>query len=148
MKNLDERINGLIQLMEVPVWLIQANKHINCTCVDPVSKHGDPFCENCLGLGHKITIREARAHIQPLFSTDSADNKLFLMRGYDIYLRNEFPVFPGDIIVFKDKIINVTYVMDWYSNTMDCVYYEANGVDYKRNPEAFMKNFKALIGGV
>ena len=56
----------LIQLMEVPVWLIQTNKHINCTCMDPVSKHGDPFCENCLGLGHKITIREARAHLQPL----------------------------------------------------------------------------------
>ena len=146
MKNLDERINGLIQLMEVPVWLVQPYRNIDCTCKDPTAKEGDPLCPNCLGFGQKISIREARAHIQPLFSTDNADNKLFLMRGYDIYIRNEFPVFPGDIIVFKDKIINVTYVMDWYSNTMDCVYYEANGVDYKRNPEAFMNNFKALIG--
>ena len=43
------------------------------------------------------------------------------MQGYDIYLRNEFPVFAGDIIVFKDKIINIGYVLEWYSNTMDCV---------------------------
>jgi len=127
MKNLDERINGLIQLMEVPVWLIQPNETIDCTC--------------------KETIREVRAHIQPLFSTDSADDKLFLMRGYDIYLRNEFPIFAGDIIVFGFKIIKITYVMDWYSNTPDCVYYNANGVDYKRNPQAFMNNFKNIVGG-
>lgn len=147
MKNLDERVNGLIQLMEVPVWLIQPNETIDCTCKDPTSKHGDPICPNCLGFGQKITIREVRAHIQPLFSTDSADDKLFLMRGYDIYLRNEFPVFAGDIIVFGNKIIKITYVMDWYSNTPDCVYYNANGVDYKRNPQAFMNNFKNIVGG-
>ena len=90
MKNLDERVNGLIQLMEVPVWLIQPNETIDCTCKDPTSKHGDPACPNCLGFGQKITIREVRAHIQPLFSTDSADDKLFLMRGYDIYCEMNF----------------------------------------------------------
>ena len=148
MYNLDDRISGLIKLMEVDMWLVQPDSKKKCTCIEYVSEHGDPCCPNCLGFGNRIIVREIRAHMQPKSITDHYADSGKNILGYNIYLRNEFPVFAGDIIVFKDKILKLTYVKDWFSNTNDVIYYEAEAVELKRHPEIFLKNFYSIIGDI
>ena len=58
MKNFDEHIIKLIDMLEYDMWAVIKDKHIDCVCKNFETDQGKAGCPYCFGTGRKVKIKK------------------------------------------------------------------------------------------
>lgn len=144
MRNFDEHILTIIDLLEYDMWLISPDKHIDCVCKNFETKQAFKFCPRCLGTGHKIKIKKIKGVRQPggelsLGMGVTTENGIY-------FFKHDYGIKDDDLIVWHNEIEQVTKTERFCSDAQKPVYFRCETRLKKDNNEAFLFNFYKAIG--
>ena len=60
MKNFDEHIIKLIDMLEYDMWAVIKDEHIDCVCRNFETDQGKAGCPYCFGTGRKVKIKKIK----------------------------------------------------------------------------------------
>lgn len=144
MRNFDEHIRAIIELLEYDMWLITPDKHIDCVCKSFETKQADKACRKCLGTGYKIKMKKIKGVRQPK-NIGIADMKVSAEIG-EYFFKNDYHIKEDDILVWRNEVEIVTRVDRFCSDAEKPVYYRCNTRPKKNDVEIFLRNLYKIIG--
>lgn len=148
MQNFDKNLRQVIKEFAYDMYVVQQYNDVQCTCIDPVSKQGDPNCQKCLGRGFKIVIKKIKG-VKQLTNSVS-----FRTRGTSekvntpvFYFDADYPVKAGNLIIDRDEVYVLQAPDVKYSDNRNVVYYISAGVPVKAHAKTILQNFNKIVGG-
>ena len=148
MKAFNNGIKKVIHKFEYPFYIVQQDFNIDCVCKDYTTKQGNPTCKKCLGLGHKIKIKQIRGASQDRRGTFKNTGLMENSLSTVYYIDSKYTVFEDNIIVDDNEVFVIYRLERKKSSNKEEIYRKILAHYLKGNPKLFLKNFKELIKGV
>lgn len=146
-KRFNEMIESVIKELQGPIYIVNVDPQLKCTCIQPGT--GEPLkdCPKCLGTGHHIKIRDAKAVCQEssVATTIRDTTKVVIARNY--YMLAKYQIARDDLIVDKDAVYTINEVKHYKSKYNKLIYNQCLAILKKYDADDFMRNFYKIIKG-
>ena len=144
MKNFDEHIIKLIDMLEYDMWAVIKDEHIDCVCRNFETDQGKAGCPYCFGTGRKIKIKKIKGVRQP---TSGSARDMTISYNYGVYFfKNIYELKEGDFIIWDNRIEEVSHIKEYCSDAQKPVYYRVEAIPKKADNEIFLRLFSKMIG--
>lgn len=147
-KQFNQMIESVIKELQGPIYIVNVDEKLKCTCIQKGT--GEPLknCPKCLGTGHRIKIHDAKAVCQEssLVTTIRDTTKMVVARNY--YMLAKYQAKRDDLIVDKGEVFMINEVKQFKSKYNQLIYKQCLGILKKYDSNDFMVNFNKIIKGV
>lgn len=146
-KRFNEMIESVIKELQGSIYIVNVDHSMKCTCIQKGTGEPQKNCPKCLGTGHKIKIRDAKAVCQEssVVTTIRDTTKMVIARNY--YMLASYKAERDDLIVDRNEVYLINEVKHYKSKYNKLIYRQCLAVLKKYDSNDFMKNFNKIVKG-
>lgn len=146
MHNLTESFaQEVIDAWDYPFWIVKKVSQIQCKCVDPTTKQPKLNCKQCLGLGCKIKIYQAKGASRESREFEALRAEFPTVTPKIFYVKTKLFIEKQDLIIDEEGVYTV-YVAQFHRG-LNGKYKFTRCVcpNQKLGKQQVLKNFKELL---